>query len=56
MSVFQVQNALKIVLFLGLFLCYLLAISDSIFRRLGLTNRGFRIEEIVKNDFRGNRF
>ena len=54
---FQVQNVLKIVLFLGVFLCYFLAISDSNFRRLGLPNRGFRLESIAEiATFRGNRF
>ena len=49
--VFQIQNAFKFVLFLSLFLCYFLAISDSIFRRLGLPNRGVRMEGIATIDF-----
>ena len=48
MSVLKVQNALKIVLFLGSFLCYLFAISDTKFRCLGLQNRGFRNEGIAQ--------
>ena len=51
MSVFQVQNALKVVLFLGLFLYYFLAISDSTFWRLGPSNRGCRMEGIATIDF-----
>ena len=51
MLVFQVKNDLKVVLFLGLFLYCFLVISDSIFRRSGLPNRGFRIEVIAKIDF-----
>ena len=39
------------ILFVGVLLCYFFAIPDSIFRRLGLPNRGFRMEGIAKIDF-----
>ena len=51
MSVFGVQNALKIVLCLGLFPGHLLLISELIFRRLGFPNRRFRKECIAKINF-----
>ena len=36
---------------MGAIFLIFLAISDSIFRRLGLPNRGFRMEGIAKHDF-----
>ena len=42
---------LKIRFFSGLFPGHFLSISESKFRRLGLPNRGFRMEGIAKIDF-----
>ena len=46
MSVCGFQNALKFVLFLGLFPGHFVSISNLNFRRLGLQNGLFRIESI----------
>ena len=48
---FWVQNALNIILFLGLLPGHFLAISNSNVRRLGLPNRCSRMESIAKIDF-----
>ena len=51
MSVFGIQNGFKIVFALGLFPGHIFSISDSKFGRLGLQNRGFRMDLIATLDF-----
>ena len=51
MSVVDVQNVFKIVVFLNLFSDHVLSISELDFRCLGLQNRRLRIESYCKNLF-----
>ena len=52
MLVFEVQNALKFVFFfVGLVSRSFLSISESKIQRLGLPNRGCRMEGIAKTNF-----
>ena len=51
MPVFGVQNSSKLVFVLSLFPDDFLPISDSILRRSGLPNHGFRMECIAQIDF-----
>ena len=50
MSVVGFQNVKKCVFLGGLFPGQFFMISEPKFQRLGLPNRGFRIEEIAKLD------
>ena len=50
MSVFGEQNFKNCFCFRACFQVICLSISDSKFRRLGLLNRGFRMESIAKDD------